>query len=571
MIPSTSRHGHDAGHAAPEILVLGTAISSRVLETADRIAVRNPGAWIVVAVPEVETWKFAESGYEVLVQGEEQLPFASAEMDRLIGERDFREIVLPVGIPRGSLVGAARWVWTTPNQNWLLDGSVVRLRARSAIAAALMLVTVLGWLPLSLFQRLSYAADGLGVVLGGLVARCWPRRGAHVAGGDVCHVIPSLGTGGTQRQVVEYLRRVGPSPPVHLIALFDSNDRFLRELERSGIEPVILARGCRSSRLGRAAVRFLPNTTALIALAARLRSSRPSCVVSWLFQANVVAAPAARLAGVPRVVSSVRNMSTWKSWPGFRRWWYWLADRLTAPFNDVIFANSRAAANDFVRWTRLPILPVEVVPNGLDIDALLAMPHADVRQRHGLPSDVSVLLTVGRLSFEKDHETLLRSCAQLATRMQRWHLLVVGHGVLETHLRQLADDLGLHARVTFTGRVDDPQSYYRVATLFVLSSLIEGLPNALIEAQIFGVAAVTTDCGGAGDVVDDGQTGRVVPIGDVDALAGNIEELLKEKKIRAAMGRAAAEASRRKFDVQAMVDAIDKLSGRTVHASDRTR
>jgi glycosyltransferase involved in cell wall biosynthesis len=526
---------------------------------------------VVVAVPEVETWKFADSGYEVLAQGEEQLPFASVEMDRLIGERDFREIVLPVGIPRGSLMGAARWVWTTPNQDWLLDGSVVRLRARSAIAAALVVVTVLGWWPLSLFQRLSFATDGLGVVLGGLVARYRPRRTARGTGGEVYHVVPNLGTGGTQRQVVEYLRRSGPGQPVHLIALFDSNDRFLRELERSGIEPVILARGCRTSRLGRAAVRFLPNTTALIALTARLRSSKPSCVVSWLFQANVIAASAARLAGVPRVVASVRNMSTWKSWPGFRRWWYWLADRLTAPLNDVIFANSRAAANDFVRWTRLPDLPVEVVPNGLDVDALLAAPDTDVRQRYGLPSDLPVLLTVGRLSFEKDQETLLRSCALLATRMQRWHLFVVGHGVLETRLRQLAEDLGLDTQVTFTGRVDDPQSYYRAATLFVLSSRIEGLPNALIEAQVFGVAAVTTDCGGAGDVVDAGQTGRVVPIGDVDALARNIEELLTENETRAAMGRAAAEAGRGKFNVQEMVEAIDGLSGRTVHAGDRVR
>jgi len=176
---------------------------------------------------------------------------------------------------------------------------------------------------------------------------------------------------------------------------------------------------------------------------------------------------------------------------------------------------------------------------------------------------------VGRLSFEKDHETLLRSCAGLATRMKRWHLLVVGHGVLETRLRRRADDLGLHGHVTFTGRVDDPQSYYRAATLFVLSSRIEGLPNALIEAQIFGLAAVTTNCGGAGDIVNDGKTGRVVPIGDVDALARNIEELLMENETRAEMGRAASEASRRKFDIEAMVEAIDKLSGRTEHASDR--
>jgi len=393
MSPSTSSHGRDSGHAAPEILVLGTAISSRVLKIADKVADRNPGTSIVVGVPEVETWKFADSGYEVLVQGEEQLPFASAEMHRVIAERGFLEIVLPVGIPRGSLVNAARWVWTTPNQRVVFDGLMVKLTGRFAVAAALMLVTVFGWLPLSLFQRASFAADGLGVVLGGLLARILPRRNAHRDNGTVCHVVPDLGTGGTQRQVLEYLKRSGPGGPVRLLVLFDSGDRFLRELERSGIEPVILARGCRSSRLGRAAVRFLPNTTALIALTARLRSSRPSCVVSWLFQANVLAAPAARLAGVPRVVSSVRNMSTWKSWPGFRRWWYWPADRLAVSLSDVVFTNSQAAASDFARWTRLPGLAVEVVPNGFDIDALLAAPNADALKRHGLPSDVPILLT----------------------------------------------------------------------------------------------------------------------------------------------------------------------------------
>ena len=291
--------------------------------------------------------------------------------------------------------------------------------------------------------------------------------------------------------------------------------------------------------------------------------------MSWLFQSNVITAPAARLAGVPRVVSSVRNMSTWKSWPEFRRWWYWLADRIAAPLNDAIFANSQAAADDFINWTGLEDQKIEVVHNGLDIDALIAAPWVDVRRRHGLQNDVPVLLTVGRLSFEKDHETLLRSCAQLATRTQGWHLVVAGHGVLETDLRRLADDLGLRDRVTFTGRVDDPQSYYRGSTLFVLSSRIEGMPNALIEAQVFGLAAVTTDCGGARDVVEDGDTGRVVPIGDVNALALAIEELLRENETRVRMAHAAAEGSRRRFGIRKMVVAINDLSGRIDPATGR--
>jgi glycosyltransferase involved in cell wall biosynthesis len=423
------------------------------------------------------------------------------------------------------------------------------------------LISALVWVPISLVQLVLAGIDGMFVVLGGLIARTLRRGSPVTPDREVWHVVPSLGTGGTQRQVVEYLHRVGPNKVVRLFALHDSNDRFLRELERLRIVPVILARSCRTNLLGRLAVRFLPNTTAMVALYARLRASRPTCLVSWLFQANVVAAPAARLAGVPRIVTSVRNMSSWKSWPGFRRWWYRSADRFAAKLSDVVFANSRAAAVDYIRWTGLSDLEVDVLWNGLDIEALLAAPCADIFQRHGLAEDTPVILTVGRLSVEKDHETLLRALERLVRRTTRWRMLVVGHGVLETRLRRLAVALGLSDRVIFSGRVDDPQSYYRAATLFVLTSRIEGLPNALIEAQAFGVAAVTTDCGGAADVVIHNRTGRVVSVGDADAVAENLEELLRETKARNSMGRAAAREMRKRFHVERMVAAVDALTG----------
>jgi glycosyltransferase involved in cell wall biosynthesis len=559
--------GLGADQSSREILILGTTISASVLSVAEKIATQRPELSVVVGVPEVETWKFDNTGFEVLVLGEEQLPFASSELHRVISNRGFLEIILPVGVPRGSLSGVAGFLRSMPDQRCTLHCCGLNMTWRPIIEVILALVTLFVWIPFGIIQRLSFAVDGLGVIVGGLVARIRSRREVDGCQETICHVIPSLGTGGTQRQLVEYLRRSGSGPPVRVIALFDSGSRFLDELESSGIEPEIIAQRCRRSRIGWVALRFFPNTTALVALFFHLRSTQPGCVVSWLFQANVIVASAARMAGVPRVISSVRNMSTWKSWPEFRRWWYWLADRIAAPLNDVIFANSQAAADDFVNWTGLEDQKIEIVHNGLDIDALIAAPWVDIRCRHGLPNDVPILLTVGRLSFEKDHETLLRSCAQLAKRTQSWHLVVAGHGVLETDLRQLADDLGLRDRITFAGRVDDPQSYYRGSTLFVLSSRIEGMPNALIEAQVFGLAAVTTDCGGARDVVEDGRTGSIVPVGDIEALALAIEELLTENEIRERMASAAAASSRQRFGIRKMVVAINELSGRTESAT----
>jgi glycosyltransferase involved in cell wall biosynthesis len=306
----------------------------------------------------------------------------------------------------------------------------------------------------------------------------------------------------------------------------------------------------------------------MVALYQRLRAIRPQTVVSWLFQANVVAAPSARLAGVPRFISSVRSMSRWKAWPEFRRWWYWIADRVTAPLSDVIFANSRAAATDFVGWIRTDHEEIRVIPNGLDIDAFRAAPASDVRRLHGLDGEARIILSVGRLSAEKDHATLLRACARLMSAPVSWHVLIVGHGTLEPQLRDLSESLGLGSRITFCGRVDDPQSYYAGADLFVLTSRIEGLPNALIEAQAYGLAAVTTDSGGAVEVVEDGLTAITVPVGDDERLAEEILRLLSDHDARAEMGRAAMDSMRHRFGIDKMVASINQLTGRV--PSDRT-
>ena len=543
------------------ILVLGSAISTRVRAVASRLAAAEPAAVVAVAVPEVETWRFRGSGLDLIVAGDADLRFGESGLRTVIGDGRFNRIVIPFGVPRCPPLSVARLVASSNAEGFLLLIGRFGVAWRPAIVTALVLSHVLAWIPLRIAERLCAALDGAGVVLGGLAAQC-RRRQCDRAGGPVCHVVPSLGTGGTQRQVVEYFKRAQPEPPLRLIALFDHNDRFLLELEAAGLEVEILARGCRRSAAGRLAVRFFPNTTALVVLTRRFRAIRPSCVVSWLFQANVVAAPAARLAAVPRVVASIRNLSTWKSWPEYRRWWYWLADRASAALTDEIFANSRAAAVDYARWLRRDDLEVGVVSNGVDVDGLLTAPRADVSARLGLGTGQKLLLTVGRLSAEKDHATLLRAVARLPGPGTDWHLVVVGHGKLELELRELATSLGLDDKVTFAGRVDDPQSYFAAADLFILPSRIEGAPNALIEAHIFGLATVTTDWPGALEVVQPGVTSVVVPIGDDGRMASEISRLLADDEARATMGRSAAGASRGLFDIDVMVAAIDRISGR---------
>jgi hypothetical protein len=256
------------------ILILGTAVSSKVLNVATRISAAQPELSVVVGVPEVETWKFRGKDFEVLTLGEEKLPLDSLEIRREIAEGDFRTIVLPVGIPRESLLSAARLVWEMSDQQFSLLAAGCRLKWRGAIVVVLVLVSMLGWVPLSLIQRATFAVDGAGVVMGGLLARLWPVGRANSGSQEVCLVIPNLGTGGTQRQVVQFLKRAGPGPPMRLIALFDYNDRFADDLDGCGVEVEVLSRRCRQSRIGRVALRAFPNLTIMVALYRRLREER---------------------------------------------------------------------------------------------------------------------------------------------------------------------------------------------------------------------------------------------------------------------------------------------------------
>lgn len=131
-------------------------------------------------------------------------------------------------------------------------------------------------------------------------------------------------------------------------------------------------------------------------------------------------------------------------------------------------------------------------------------------------------------------------------------------------------ELGLAERVRFLGRRDDVAALMQAADLYVATSVREGLPGSVIEAQASGLPAVVTRCGGPEEVVLDGTTGRVVPVGDAAAFAAATAELLADAPRRARMA-AAARANAQRFRLEAMVDAWVALYFRSAGASAAAR
>lgn len=391
------------------------------------------------------------------------------------------------------------------------------------------------------------------LLLGGLPrGRRLPGRGS-----PILHVVHSLDTGGAQRQLIDLARR---RRDWGYLSLSDEAGPYEAELAREGLQVTRLYQSFRRSLPLHVLAFLLPSTTALLALARLLRRTGPRCAWGWTFLANAVVAPAARRAGVPRVVIRIENLSAWKSWPPHRRWWNRLADRNAARLADVIVVNAPVVAEDYVRWAGAEPRKIVVMPNAVDGEGWLARPWRDRRRELGIEAGELAVLTVGRLAREKDQALLLRASAAAHRRGLPHRLIVVGDGPCREDLLRQAAALGIGERTHWVGSTEAPQDFYRSADIFALSSEIEGLPNVLLEAQAFGLAVVTTAAGGAGEVVADGETGLVVPVGGEEAFATALGRLLADAELRRRLGEAGQRRVLEVFTVERMVRQVEALS-----------
>ena len=188
---------------------------------------------------------------------------------------------------------------------------------------------------------------------------------------------------------------------------------------------------------------------------------------------------------------------------------------------------------------------VVTIPNGVDTE-LYGQPidRAAVRERVGLPGDARVLIVVAKLMKQKGHEFLLRALPSLFERFPDLHVLLVGDGPLRSRLTDDIAQLPGAARVHLAGNRRDVGDLLAASDLFVLPSLWEGLPMALLEAMATGLPAVVTDVSGSGQVVVDGESGLVVPPGDVERLCAAIGLMLDDPDRAKRMGI----AGRRRVD-----------------------
>jgi glycosyltransferase involved in cell wall biosynthesis len=259
-----------------------------------------------------------------------------------------------------------------------------------------------------------------------------------------------------------------------------------------------------------------------------LRRERPAALLSAMGHANAVAVAARWLSCVPtRLVVSEHNSVSLSSRSlrarvvlPLLRWAY--------PHADGIVAVSGGVADDLAQVVGLPRQRITVVHNPVVTPTLLDQAAAHLEHASLGADEPPVVLGVGRLTVQKDFPSLIRAFAKVRAQ-QPCRLVILGEGELRGELEALVTSLDLSADVALPGYTDNPFAWMRRSSLFVLSSAWEGFGNVLAEAMACGTPVVSTDCpSGPAEILENGRWGRLVPVGDVDALADAMQATLAE-------------------------------------------
>ena len=260
-----------------------------------------------------------------------------------------------------------------------------------------------------------------------------------------------------------------------------------------------------------------------------LRKNRPGVLLSPFEVTSVIAILAKKITRVPtRVVIRVsvhlsRNKRTTK--------WKKVLEQLVVsrvyPLADGIITVSKGVAEDLTCYTGIPLERINVIYNPVISEQLMQSAEQSVHHRFFAEGQYPVILGVGRLAEQKDFSTLIKAFHILHRKIPS-RLIILGEGEERSVLEALIRSCSLQDMVDLPGVDINPFAFMKKASVFVLSSKWEGLPGVLIQALACGCPVVSTDClSGPAEILKDGEYGYLVPVGDVEAVAGALEAILR--------------------------------------------
>ena len=337
-------------------------------------------------------------------------------------------------------------------------------------------------------------------------------------------IIPSLNLGGSQKMVTflaDYWVEHGKQ--VTILTLSDNTVPPFFPLDPRVTWTALGVTGATSNLL----MGLTGNLLRAFALRKGIKRSNPQVVVSFLTSTNVLCILATMGLHIPLVISE--RTDPYKKY--LRKVWL-LLRRLTYPAANHLVVLSSYYIQFFqsMLGQRITAIPNPAFPPPQADDTVVSMPTG------------KIVVSVGRLSYEKGYDLLIRAFALVKQKHPEWNLLILGDGVLRQQLERLVVELGLEGRVFMPGAVENPYRYLSRADLYVLPSRIEGFGMVLCEAMACGLAVVAFDCAAqTSEIVRQGVDGILVPPENIERLAIAMDDIMADDRKRQQFGEMAKE------------------------------
>ncbi|MES2606645.1 MAG: glycosyltransferase [Pseudomonadota bacterium] len=363
-------------------------------------------------------------------------------------------------------------------------------------------------------------------------------------------VMTLFAAGGTEGQVVNLVRRLDREQFDLQFVCLRKWGYYLDEIEQRNI-PVTEYKLTSF---------FTPRLLQLqMQFAQQLRRQDIEIVHSYNFYSNVFAMPAAKLAGVPVTIASIRDQGVYLS-PLQK-----IVQKWACSFADKILVNA-GSIRDWLLEEGYPEEKISIIRNGIDLTRYprVAAP-TSIRTELGLPAEAPLVLMLSRLNPQKGVDDFIKAAALIKLRMPNVRFLIIGERLqfrdgefrqdssYHHQLHDLAVNLGVEDRILFTGHRTDVPELLAEGAVSVLPTHSEGLSNTLLESMAAGLPVVATQVGGNAELIKDGINGFLVPPQSPATLADAILRILSDPALATRFSEAARARASEYFSMERMV------------------
>lgn len=322
-------------------------------------------------------------------------------------------------------------------------------------------------------------------------------------------------------------------------------------LDRTRFDPTLIT----LEELGVKRIYGVSGLKGLFKLVRIMKEGRFDIVHTYLFSENILGAIAAKLAGVPIVVTGRRD--TGMLCQG--GWQHILAYRLTNRWTDKIICVSEAVRKVVLEKERPAPQKAEVIYNGVDMNKFDLRPTSIAcRQKLGIKNGEVVVGMIANFSWVKGHDVLLAAAPEIISAVPNTKFLLVGDGPLLARCKSEATDRRLADKISFLGKRSDIPELLSIMDVSLNLSYSEGMSNTILESMAAGVPVVATAVDGNLETVDE-ETGILVPSKNSAAVTKAVIGLLKDADRRRRLAENARRAVRERFNSRLMITKMERL------------